>query len=235
MNNDSPVNFYIHTTLFIFFLLLFPKIALAENMTITYNDTSLVNSQCFTNLLSYSNSNYSQFLIWYNPSDTSYYVYVPSNSVTFFARRNYANFTVSWSTGTFRYVAINDCSSVNYDGYEGSVGFNTYNDWSTSSPYVLYSSSNITINGSYPIDITDGIDTFTCNVNDSCPYIPMYYWYNSTPPTPPDTTPLLTSFITITTDSLAYICEFITSSYIYLSIFVVILLYFVIYLIRRLK
>lgn len=49
-----------------------------------------------------------------------------------------------------------------------------------------------------------------------------------------DPYPLFTSFFDIVIEKLQLICEFFTSSYIYLSIFVVIMFYFIILLLRRL-
>lgn len=52
---------------------------------------------------------------------------------------------------------------------------------------------------------------------------------------PPDNTPLLTQFFTISIEKLQTICDFIVSSYIYLAVIVIFLIYCSIYLLRRLK
>lgn len=54
-------------------------------------------------------------------------------------------------------------------------------------------------------------------------------------PTPSDNTPLLTQFFTISIEKLQTICDFIVSSYIYLAVIVIFLIYCSIYLLRRLK
>ena len=48
-----------------------------------------------------------------------------------------------------------------------------------------------------------------------------------------DDYPLLTSFYSIVLDKLAYICEYFTSNYLYLSFFAIFLIIFIIYLLKR--
>lgn len=70
--------------------------------------------------------------------------------------------------------------------------------------------------------------------NDGTVHFPSLYELNAFFSTPPDNTPILTSFVSIVLDKLAYICEFLTSSYVYLAIFVILIFYIVIYLFRGL-
>ena len=56
-----------------------------------------------------------------------------------------------------------------------------------------------------------------------------------TPPTPPDNYPLLTSFYNLFIEKIYFLCEYIYSDYILLSVLVVLLLYISILFFRRLK
>lgn len=79
------------------------------------------------------------------------------------------------------------------------------------------------------------IPEITINVGDKIPsYLDIYNTYILGPPTHPDNYPILTSFFTTFIDRLSFLCEYISSSYIFLSIFVVLLIYISITLLRRL-
>lgn len=65
------------------------------------------------------------------------------------------------------------------------------------------------------------------------PYYTFYDLDNYFNGSPPDDTPLLSSFVTLVLDRLSYICDFFTSSYVLLSMFVIFIFYFVIYFFRR--
>lgn len=87
----------------------------------------------------------------------------------------------------------------------------------------------------YNIVYNDYTFSFSRNMNTSP--IPSLYdiWLSQQPPPPVDNTPLLTDFYTLVLDKIVLICDFFTSSYVYLSIFVIFILYFVILLFRRLR
>ena len=80
------------------------------------------------------------------------------------------------------------------------------------------------------------IPEITINVGDKIPsYLDIYNTYILGPPTPPDNYPILTSFYNLVITKLAFISDYIYSSYVLLSIFVILIFYFVILLFRRLR
>lgn len=109
---------------------------------------------------------------------------------------------------------------------------------------VIDSSLVYTTSGSDIYTLTIGNDSITFGSQQTITTAPtlldMYKLSHSdpticsvSPPTPPDNTPLLTTFYTVVIDKIGEICTFFTSNYLYLTVFVIFLFYISILLLRR--
>lgn len=232
---------------FIFFISLsfcFISKVFADDINLTYSDFSHVTTDDFNNFKSWldnylvEHSDYNFYEIsWLSDSggyywatigdvsSTGYYVFNQANRSRFqFYTLYNKRCTASYSNGS---VTLNVCSSSYYESYLTPP----YTIFSTRFLYsthpLLVASGNTT-----PVSISvDGVNYGTYNAGDIIPQ--MYDIYLDKYSTPPDETPLLTSFFSLTIEKLQFITEYFSSNYIYLSIFAIFILIFFIYLIKR--
>lgn len=148
--------------------------------------------------------------------------------------------TVRATNDTTIYSFSSDFSSVSTSGsYYNSPDWQTYQSGSYSR-YLLYANFDIpwcSSNGlGHTLNFTYNGNTYTL-VTSSDNHLPTIYDLDLifNPPTPTDDFPLLTSFVSISLDKLSLICDFITSNYVFLFMFVIFVFYFIILLFRRLK
>lgn len=238
--------FLIITPLLLVSLFIFPKNSYALTTSWEVSDTTFTT---YNNDIS-TLTNYANTYISNNPSYTTYYI-IQNNvdnyySIFFYSSSldlkfpsyapNYFNFytyTVEECQYNFSDLSLISCST-NYNTANGSGNLlYSYN-------YLFKTNGNTNIvNGcSYDFTITNNSNSYSFGQSSSCVMPTIEYlndlWF-STPPIPPDPYPLLTSFFTITLEKLSVITEFISSNYLYLTPFVIFIIYFVILMFRRLK
>lgn len=146
----------------------------------------------------------------------------------------HAIYDLNYSNGVYT-KTFNTSSGVNLQirvHYFASI------DRNSGSIHIIYTDLPFTKPTDHSFVFTDSVNTITCATSDtSCPYFSYSNFYNEfyyVDPPPADPTPLLTDFVTLTANKLKYICDYIITSYVFLSIFVIFILYFVVFLFRRL-
>lgn len=239
--------FFIFLPLFVS-LFLFSNIVSADeielNSSSISNDINTFINEDFNFVKNYllnssdcSNNNYNHFTIVY--FDNYYYAFCNSSNISYNIDSNRIYYYLPYSNAIFyKYLkssntmqTLNSRPSATLDFYN----FNTNTMYFSSLIYdnssqVSCSSSMCRNNIYYFYYLNNRID-----LKYQQQFTSLYNLSLLSPSTPSDSTPLLTSFIDISIEKLQLICDFFTSSYVYLSIFVIFILYFVTLLLRRLK
>lgn len=171
-------------------------------------------------IIIYDSNNNSYQLYAY--SNASWLVISPVNNTDYWNIPKRVRLYCSMNSST---LAINSCNINNYAVtitntffplYSSiSLNLTNYND----ETYVFTNGDN-----SYSLVFSQG-NTFPTVID-------LVDYWNSTPP---DNYPILTSFITTVLEKISLTCEYFSSNYIFLTIFVIFIFYFVILLFRRLK
>lgn len=229
----SPLLLIIITTLF-----LLPEVK-ADTKTVRYDSTdySFVNSSGFTSLINSQSSSTGAFFIIQRYSDSAYLLLKTSDITTTSLSCSAPNFVECYTSGSLsnspRYIINSDYSLTSTSNYSYSMLLLDTTGSNVGTFQLIYSSIPIiNLTGNNSLIITDDTNSTTCNPSDTCNLLPYYEFYKNFYG---DNTPLLTSFVNLSIEKLSLICDFLTSSYIYLSIFVIFILYFVILFFRRLN
>lgn len=228
--------FSILTPLFVSLLFFIPNVVKAQEIELSNSlissQLSLINSDFFTikDNLSCSSSRPYYTIFYYNNS----YWAVCRNSSYFqlYSSSRYLFYFIN--SGVDYYKLVNG-SVVTASKPVDYIDLMYLSTDPVNMSAILYYSDNITnfltpLNNTYYFTYNSVTYSF---VSDQ-PFPSLYSIYLDNQ-SPSDPTPLLTQFFDITIDKLQLICDFITSSYIYLSIIVIFLIYFSILLLRRLK
>lgn len=204
-----------------------------NNLVTKVNDASLGNNWI---LVKYKNGNVYRYLVYWKQSGT--FSTQPQGSYDALITNNISLPMIICFSSNLQYFSRAYCD-FSYSAYNFMDISQVLGGSSTSQ--LLYTPASINWNSnSQPISLyvfTYNNFSFTYNpLTDELPTLSsLYDYFTSQPTPPPDNTPVLTEFVDLSLDKLALICEFFTSSYVYLCIFVVFLLYFIIYLFRRLS
>lgn len=226
--------------MYIFFALLsfslFISIVRADtyNVTVPSNLTSLTsfNFDTMINTLNNSSITHKQYCtITWTTSSGNYYKLRCGNSVSY--NSNFDSYSLGY------------CSQYDYSSDFTSITPSSYHPNCTGDRFTYYirprdAQISFLIYSNFDLPIQNVSNTYNYTYIDKVYTMPngtdvkvysireMYIDYNTDP------YPLFTSFFDIVLEKLQLVCEFFTSSYIYLSIFVVIMFYFIILLLRRL-
>ena len=231
-------------------LFLYPSIVSADtfNLSLSQTDITWFNNYDWENTLNAVNNKmntdnyvYALGILNYgSPNTVIFYLYstTPTVSLQYWGSGdNRLNLVFSGTRTEVYYIngslyTGNTYSSTLYINIHWENNYLTYKDYYSSNPFI-YSSSPISYNLNNPIlNISYNNNTI---VVENGTFIPSLYEIMTYSPTPSDNTPLLTQFFTISIEKLQTICDFIVSSYIYLAVIVIFLIYCSIYLLRRLK
>lgn len=117
-------------------------------------------------------------------------------------------------------------------GFTLSLSINGNTNYSTLLYYNI--PFNISANDTYNISDNNNTYTNTCSGVTTCDYLSVYDFYMAHYYTPPPVETTLSKFVTVASSKVVYIAEYITSDETMLSIFAIFMLFFVIYLFRRL-
>ena len=180
-----------------------------------------------------ANNNITDYTIFYYWNDTQgritdKIVYMNPSSISCF---NQSGVSASFTNGT-AYNISDDYTSLSfkrsYTSWTVTIG-GTYPTYT----FAVYSTANLSFSEvcSYPYSMTYENNIYTMPTSDDLSFYTIYDIYEVIHADP---YPLFTSFFDVVFEKLQLICEFFTSSYIYLSIFVIFILYFCILLLRRL-
>lgn len=181
-----------------------------------------------------SSQNISNYIVTYSIDTNPHYKVFKLNTNSLTSSIKNSSYTIFQMTNPCnRYAISNDLSSITFKTNSCSSEFiSLFPPYYTSPDYIVLSNMNLIF--------TSYIDNVSYTYIDKVYTMPsssdmrlytiydMYTDYNTDP------YPLLSDFFTITIDKLKALCSFFTSSYIYLSVFVILMLYFTILLIRRL-
>lgn len=243
------------TPLFVSLFFFIPQVK-ADTYNLTF-DTSLfdiLSSSTYTTIKNtadtYCSSNNCTYYFSYKRSQgyrvNYYFPGSPSTPYFFQGSSEYFTYNIQGG-GNWRTCAYNSstgleisCSSnQSYPSGDIEVIFSNNIINSYSLLYSNLSSSVFILSTTPPINTTNVYNlsylNFSGSYSVSNAYIPSLYEIYQQGNIVPDSTPLLTQFFDISIEKLQLICDFFTSSYVYLSIFVIFILYFVILLLRRLK
>ena len=224
------------------FFLLLPNVRAEEYTYYTSEDVIEFYSNYSSSLISLAESNFDSI----NSSYHNYVIlYVPNSSspvrIVYYSNEN----PLRWNSTVFdlqeariAYLCtyssdlspLSSCSQQSY--------YRIRSIYSLSFPIV--SSYNISIPSSSCSDTFNIVflnNTYSFGGENDCSYIPtisfLYEYFNLTPPTPSDNTPILTTFYSTVGSKIGWLGEQIMSSYVYIAIFGVFILIFIIELLRR--
>lgn len=234
-------------------LFLFPNIVKADtyDISISQTDINYINNFNWSDRITLYNSYSSQNNLPYyivsmvgsgGGTVNDHYIYYFSDIPTIEYRWEQVGWITPIVRGTYIRCIINFSNSTSCDSSSSSTLYLAF-QWTNNetsfrtnwgNKNILYTNFDIpyTLNNRI-VNINNGDYIYTFDIGNN--FIGLYNLINYTPPSPPDSTPLLTQFFNISIEKLQLICDFFTSSYVYLSIFVIFILYFVILLLRRLK
>lgn len=214
------------------------QLDLAENVPTMLNTIANKNYSNYRYIIvayrRYSNNPWEYLFVHQTSGDRPYLYYLTSwNDLAYYNPYNYvqcfsSDFT---SLGSCSYYSGN---YANWTGYSNYLNPDSINQLVYSSPSAVLNSDSPVVPDTYVFTHEDRTFNYDANSGDPAPTLyTLREYFNASPPTPPDDTPLLTSFVNVVLDKLTLTTDFFTSSYIYLSIFVIIIFYFSICLLRR--
>ena len=232
MKNNFSISLFFFPLFFVS-LFLFSNIVYAQEITYSFNDTDfdiLNNLDTMKNTIeAYNTTNgitCPDYTIFMN--NTSYFYVCFSRNIT-----NVSRYYLYY----LDYVQVRGISSDFLTITGSFYGSQSYT--LTYPVFILYSTSSSF--NPFASDYGDTLifsangNSFSIISNTSNHFPSLYEIHETLYFSPPDDFPLLTSFFTIFSEKLVLLCDYITSSYVCLSIFVVFIIYFVILLFRRLK